>query len=75
MLLKSLEKARIAGIEAAKGDDGGSANMDSVFLRVPRAREEKVLETIQKAGLYCLHKSKMAWFVWLSHFSCRLWSG
>jgi len=58
MLLKSLEKARIAGIEAAKGDDGGSANMDSVFLRVPRAREEKVLETIQKAGLYCLHKSK-----------------
>lgn len=57
-LCESLKKAREVGIEAAKGDDGGSANLDSVFLRVPRCREEKVLEVIQKAGLFCLYKSK-----------------
>jgi hypothetical protein len=57
-LLESLSKARKAGIEAAKGDDGGSANLDSVFLEVPYCREEKVLEIIQKAGLFCGHKIK-----------------
>lgn len=57
-LLESLIKARIAGTEAAKGDDGGSANLDSVFLELPRYREEKVLSVIQDAGLSCTHKSK-----------------
>ncbi len=57
-LLQSLKKARLAGIEAAEGDDGGSANLDSVFLQVPRCREEKVLSVIRGAGLFCLYKTK-----------------
>lgn len=42
-------------------DDGGTANLDSVFLRVPRAREAKVLEAIKKAGLYCRGKSRWSY--------------
>lgn len=33
--------------------DGGSANLDSVFLRVPRQPETRVLQAIRDAGLYC----------------------
>ncbi|WP_242620491.1 hypothetical protein [Senegalia massiliensis] len=32
--------------------------MDSIFLTLPYARENKVLETIKKAGLYCSGKTK-----------------
>jgi hypothetical protein len=39
--------------------DGGTANLDSVFLRVPRIRETVVLEAIKKAGLYC--RAKRRW--------------
>ncbi|WP_425622971.1 hypothetical protein ACPT9H_00285 [Brevibacillus borstelensis] len=39
-------------------DDGGTANRDSVFLRLPRARERSVLAAIHKAGLYCRRKSQ-----------------
>ncbi|BCJ86467.1 hypothetical protein [Effusibacillus dendaii] len=48
-----------AVIEAEKYDDGGSANLDRVFLRIPGARESKVLEAIKQAGLYC--RSKRQW--------------
>lgn len=41
---------------AEKSDDGGTANLDSVFLRIPRVREEKVIEAIRQAGLYCSGK-------------------
>jgi hypothetical protein len=57
-LKNSLIKAREASIEAGKGEDGGTANRDCVFLRLPRAREEKVLATIKGAGLYCRCKSR-----------------
>ncbi|WP_337033228.1 hypothetical protein [Paenibacillus illinoisensis] len=40
-------------------EDGGTANLDKVFLTLPRAREAKVLEAIRNAGLYC--RAKRRW--------------
>ena len=40
-------------------DDGGTCNLDSVFLRLPRYNEEKTLAAIQAAGL---HGYKTKWF-------------
>lgn len=57
-LAKDLIESRQASIEAGKGDDGGTANLDSVFLGLPRWREDKVLEAIKKAGLYCTAKTQ-----------------
>ena len=51
-LTDDLIKAKIAAEEAAKGDDGGTANLDTMTIELPRAREKKVLEAIQQAGLY-----------------------
>ncbi|MDH2330463.1 MULTISPECIES: hypothetical protein [Paenibacillus] len=39
-------------------EDNGTANMDKVFLTLPRARETKVLEAIKEAGLYCRGKRR-----------------
>lgn len=56
-LTSDLMAANKAASEAVKDmPDGGSANLDSVFLSVPRARETKVLEAISNAGLHCLGK-------------------
>lgn len=56
-LTSDLIAANKAASEAIKGmPDGGSANLDSVFLSVPRAQETKVLEAIRNAGLYCTGK-------------------
>lgn len=52
-LIKAKEAAKVA---AESGDDGGTANLDSLVLRLPGARETKVLETIRTAGLYCRKK-------------------
>jgi hypothetical protein len=49
--VQDLVEARKIGEEAAKGDDGGSANLDSVFLEVPRLKEETVICLIKSAGL------------------------
>lgn len=38
--------------------DGGAANLDKVFLALPRAHEAKVLEAIKAAGLYCRGKRR-----------------
>ncbi|SKC62150.1 hypothetical protein [Maledivibacter halophilus] len=57
-LNNSLIKARKASMKAGNIEDGGTANLDCVFLRLPRAREDKVLETIKGAGLYCRGKRK-----------------
>jgi hypothetical protein len=40
---ETLIKAKMAAIKAAKGDDGGTANLDTVTISLPRAREEKVI--------------------------------
>lgn len=57
-LVTDLAEAKNAGIEAGKGEDGGSANLDCVFLRLPRARESKVLGAISQAGLFCGSKTQ-----------------
>lgn len=58
-LIQDLRDANQAAKAAAdKSDDGGSANLDSVFLRIPRQREVAVLKAIQEAGLYCREKSQ-----------------
>ena len=59
-LTADLIKAKEAAEEAAKGEDGGTCNYDCLCLRVPRAREEMVLDAIKKAGLWCMRKSQ--WF-------------
>jgi hypothetical protein len=58
-LTKDLREANQVAMEVAeKSDDGGSANLDSVFLMIPRVREERVLGAIKTAGLYCRGKRK-----------------
>lgn len=51
--------ARDAAIEAAKGKDGGSANLDTVTIELPRAHEEKVIQAAESAGL---NAAKINWF-------------
>jgi hypothetical protein len=62
ILKKLTEDLKVANQLASKAiegmNDGGSANLDCVFLRVPRIRESKVLEAIRNAGLYCRRKTK-----------------
>lgn len=57
-LTKDLIKAKEAAIEAAKGDDGGSANLDEVTIRIPKAREDKVIAAVNEAGLYTLGRKE-----------------
>jgi len=57
-LAQDLTQARVLGAEAGKGDDGGSANQDAAFLKLPRWNESMVLNAIAEAGLYCTHKTK-----------------
>lgn len=59
-LVTDLREANAAAKAAADAvDDGGTANLDSVFLRLPRMREVKVLQAIKDAGLYC--RAKREW--------------
>lgn len=58
-LIQDLREANSAAKAAADSvDDGGSANLDAVFLRIPKARESKMLEAIREAGLYCRRKRR-----------------
>ena len=57
-LTKDLINAKLAAIEAAKGDDGGSANLDTVTIRLPRAREVNIKKAAKEAGV---HVSKIDW--------------
>jgi hypothetical protein len=57
-LQETLIKAKMAAIKAAKGDDGGTANLDTVTISLPRAREEKVIRAAADVGI---HVSKSNW--------------
>ncbi|MGF9644054.1 hypothetical protein AAIH69_13690 [Paenibacillus sp. MABNS29] len=58
-LTEDLQAAHNAALVAAdRIADNGTANMDKVFLKLPRARETKVLEAIKEAGLYCRGKRR-----------------
>lgn len=58
-LEKTLIKAKEAAIEASKGEDGGTANMDTVTIRLPRASEKKIQSIAGRVGL---HINKIDWF-------------
>lgn len=53
-----IEAQKKAAAAAEKMDDGGSANLDAAFIRLPRVRETKALEDFKLAGLYCRGKRK-----------------
>jgi hypothetical protein len=55
-LAEDLIKARLAAEEAAKGEDGGTANLDTMTIRLHRANEKKVIEAVKAAGLHTLGK-------------------
>lgn len=57
-LTEDLIKARLAAEKAAEGEDGGTANLDTMTLSLSSARENKVIEAVEKAGLSC---SKIKW--------------
>ena len=50
-LTSDLRAARVAAVKASQGKDGGSANFDTVTIELPRAREVKVEEAAEAAGL------------------------
>lgn len=51
-LTEDLKRAKEAGEIAARGEDGGTANLDRVTIRLPGAIEKKVIEAVKAAGLY-----------------------
>lgn len=51
-LTEDLIKAKEAAKEAVRGEDGGTANLDSMTIALPGAREEKVIQAEKDAGLY-----------------------
>lgn len=57
-LEKDLKFAYGEALKAKTGEDGGSANMDATFLTLKNWRENKVLEAIKNAGLYCSGKTE-----------------
>lgn len=59
-LTADLIKARAAAEEAGKGEDGGTANLDTMTIKLPRANEKKVIEAVKAAGLYT--RGRTEWF-------------
>jgi hypothetical protein len=51
-LTADLIKAKEAAIEAGKGEDGGTVNIDCMTISIPRANEKKVIEAVAAAGLH-----------------------
>lgn len=47
-----LREAKEKALEVVTGDNGGSANLDRLAISLPRLKEEKVIESIKKAGLW-----------------------
>ena len=50
-----------ASQRAANVEDGGTCNLDGVFLQVPRQREAKMVEALQAAGINHVKKSSWGW--------------
>lgn len=67
-LTEDLKQAKELARIASQGEDGGTANLDSFVLRLPRVRESKVLEAIKEAGCYC--RKKTDWFGACYFISC-----
>ncbi|WP_243156128.1 hypothetical protein [Clostridium sp. C2-6-12] len=57
ILTDDLKEAKEKAIKLSEGvDDGGTANLDSTFLILKNWNEQKVLEAIAAAGLFCSGK-------------------
>ena len=54
-----MKRATEAGEIAARGEDGGTANLDTVTLSLPSANEKKVIEAVRAAGLHT--RGKREW--------------
>jgi hypothetical protein len=50
-LEETCRAAKVASEAAGKSEDGGACNFDSVFIRLPRVKEEKVLAALNAGGL------------------------
>jgi hypothetical protein len=50
-LTEDLKVAKSLAEEALKGEDGGTCNMDYVYIKLPRARGKKVIEVFEAVGL------------------------
>jgi len=57
-LTKDLIKARLAAEEAGQGEDWGTANRDTMTIKLPRANEKKVIEAVKAAGLHTKGRSE-----------------
>lgn len=57
-LTENLIKARIAAEEAGKGEDVGTANRDTMTIKLPMANQKKVIEAVKAAGLYTRGRTK-----------------
>lgn len=58
-LTADLIKAKDAAIETGKGEDGGTANLDTMTISIPKANEKKVIEAVKAAGLST--RGKRSW--------------
>lgn len=50
-LTETATEARKQATEAAKGDDGGTCNMDSIFLCLKRVNEEETNKALNAGGI------------------------
>lgn len=53
---KDLAEAEKISKDAMTGDDGGTANLDCMTIRLPRLPEKKVIAAVKEAGLYTAGK-------------------
>ncbi len=57
-LSEDLREAHKEALKSKTGDDRGTANLDATFLTLKGWREEKVLEAMEDAGIFCSGKTK-----------------
>ncbi len=57
-LTEDLVQAKAAGEVAARGEDGGTANLDRITIKLLGAREQKVIEAVEAAGLHTMGKTE-----------------
>lgn len=58
-LTDDLIKAKESALSAIKNEDGGTANLDCMTIKLPRYNEEKVIAAVKEAGLYT--RGKREW--------------
>lgn len=57
-LTEDLKEAYTEALRTKTNDDGGTANLDKTFLTLKNWKENRVLDAIKKAGLYCRRKTQ-----------------